>query len=83
MISIGGLFYCWPTKRFFFALRGTDSTHSNTWGLIGGKLNKKETLNLGLQREIQEEIGFLPIINKTIPIDVYESKDHKIGRAHV
>ncbi len=76
MISIGGLFYCWPTRRFFFVLRGVDCPRPNTWGLVGGKLEQNETLISGLHREISEEIGYLPKIEKTIPIDTYENNGH-------
>ncbi len=75
MISIGGLFYCWTTQRFLFVLRGAECPRPNTWALVGGKLENNETLNIGLHREIQEELGFLPDIRKTIPIDTYENED--------
>ena len=73
MISIGGLFYCWTSRRFFFVLRGPECPRPNTWGLVGGKLEHGETLINGLHREISEEIGYLPDIAKTIPIDTYEN----------
>lgn len=75
MISIGSLFYCWTTQRFFFVLRGQDCPRPNTWGLVGGKLEEGETLTQGLHREILEELGFQPEIRKTIPIDTYENID--------
>lgn len=75
MISIGGLFYCCTSKRFLFVLRGPNCPRPNTWALVGGKLESNETLINGLHREISEEVGFVPGIKKTIPIDTYENPD--------
>ena len=45
------------------------------WGLVGGTNEDKETAWEGLQREIKEEIGSIPNIKKTIPLETFISKD--------
>ena len=71
----GGIFLARNTQRFLFLLR-TQGRTAGTWGLAGGKKEPGDnTAYDALQREIQEEIGFLPNINKTVPIEWYESKD--------
>lgn len=43
--------------------------------MVGGKSVATETPWQGLQREIVEEIGFQPTIQKTIPLELFVSKD--------
>ena len=45
------------------------------WGMVGGRSVDTETPWQGLQREITEEIGFQPNIQKTIPLELFVSKD--------
>ena len=45
------------------------------WGLAGGRNENNETAWEGLQREIQEELGNLPDIKKTIPLETFISND--------
>lgn len=70
----GALFYSIKTNRFLFLLRH-GAKHSGTWGIVGGKKNLYETTLEGLNREIVEEIGFLPNITKYIPIETFTSQD--------
>jgi len=71
----GGLFLARDTKRFLFLLR-TQGRTSGTWGIAGGKKEEQDkTPYDALQREIQEELGVVPKIEKTIPIEWYESND--------
>jgi len=74
LTAAGALFLSAKTGRGLFLLRDQD-TYSDTWGLVGGQLEQQETLNEGLLREISEEIGFLPHIIKTIPIELFSSPD--------
>lgn len=75
IICSGGLFLARDTKRFLFLLR-TQGKTANTWGFVGGK---KEPLDLTpidtLNREINEEIGKIPLIKKFIPLEQYQSND--------
>ena len=71
----GSIFLAKDTKRFLFLLR-TQGRSANTWGIAGGKKEPCDNTPYdALLREVQEEIGFLPNIEKTIPIEWYESKD--------
>lgn len=72
----GALFLSAETKRFLFLLRA-DDTYTNTWATVGGRVEKHESVIECLAREIQEEIGFNPIVRKTIPIDLYISNDNR------
>lgn len=74
IICSGALFYSLETKRFLF-LHRTQSKAKNLWGLVGGTNEDKETPWQGLQREIKEEIGSLPHIDKTIPLETFVSSD--------
>jgi ADP-ribose pyrophosphatase YjhB (NUDIX family) len=74
IVCSGALFYAKSTKRFLL-LQKAEGKHVNTWGLVGGTNNEGETAWQGLQREIQEEIGRIPNILKTIPIETFVSND--------
>ncbi len=74
IICSGALFYAKSTKRFLL-LQKAHGKHANTWGLVGGTNIEGETAWQGLQREIEEEIGFVPDIIKTIPIESFVSND--------
>ncbi len=74
IICSGALFYAKSTKRFLL-LQKAQGKHANTWGLVGGTNIEGETAWQGLQREIEEEIGFVPSIIKTIPIESFVSND--------
>jgi 8-oxo-dGTP pyrophosphatase MutT (NUDIX family) len=70
----GALFYTLDTNRFLF-LHRTQGKRANLWGLVGGTNEGAETPWEGLQREIQEEIGLLPEIKKTLPLESFISTD--------
>ena len=72
----GALFYTLKTNRFLFLHRASGK-RSNLWGLVGGTNEGAETPWEGLQREIEEEIGFLPAIKKTLPLESFISNDEK------
>jgi len=74
MIATGVLFYAKSTKRFLFLLRKNTRTR-HTWGMPGGKVNDGETIINGLNREIVEEVGMLPEVEKIIPLDTFASVD--------
>jgi ADP-ribose pyrophosphatase YjhB (NUDIX family) len=74
IVCSGALFYTLDTNRFLL-LHRTQSKQNNVWGLVGGTNEEKETPWEGLRREIQEEIGTIPDIKKTIPLETFVSND--------
>ena len=70
----GAVFYSKSTKRILF-IQKSNGKHQGTWGLVGGTNEDQETPWQGLLREIQEEIGSVPEILKTIPIETFVSND--------
>jgi 8-oxo-dGTP pyrophosphatase MutT (NUDIX family) len=74
IVCSGALFYCKSTKRFLLLQKATGK-HYGTWGLVGGTNLENENPWQGLQREIQEEIGFAPEVIKTIPLETFVSND--------
>jgi 8-oxo-dGTP pyrophosphatase MutT (NUDIX family) len=74
IVCSGALFYTLDTNRFLL-LHRCKSRQSNVWGLVGGTNEDLETPWEGLTREIEEEIGFLPDIKKTIPLETFVSND--------
>jgi len=74
IICSGALFYSLDTRRFLF-LHRNNGKRKNLWGLVGGTNEDKETPWEGLRREVEEEIGFLPDIIKTMPLETFISND--------
>jgi 8-oxo-dGTP pyrophosphatase MutT (NUDIX family) len=71
----GGLFLSKETKRFLLLLR-TQGKTAGTWGLVGGKKEPSDGTTVdALRREISEEIGFSPDIEKIIPLELFVSND--------
>lgn len=70
----GALFYTLKSKRFLLLYR-KNGKRSEQWGIVGGTNEGSETPWEGLKREIEEEIGFLPSIKKTIPLETFISSD--------
>jgi len=74
LTAVGALFISQKSKRALFLLRDQD-TYSNTWSLVGGQIEAGETLYGGLMREVHEEIGFEPTIQKVLPLEYFSSPD--------
>lgn len=75
----GGLFLAKNTKRFLFLLRSKGKT-ADTWGLIGGKKDPLDSTPYDtLVREIEEEVGQIPVIRKFIPLEYYVSNDNNFN----
>lgn len=76
IICSGALFYTLNTRRFLLLYR-KNGKRNNQWGIVGGTNEYNETPWEGLKREIQEEIGTVPDIVKTIPLETFVSSDSK------
>lgn len=74
IVCSGALFYTLDTSRFLL-LHRTQSKQNNVWGLVGGTNEGCETPFEGLRRELEEEIGLVPDIKKTIPLETFVSND--------
>jgi 8-oxo-dGTP pyrophosphatase MutT (NUDIX family) len=75
----GGLILSRVSKRFLF-LQRTQAKTQGTWALVGGKSQETDRSPLDtLTREISEELGFLPDIEKIVPLDLYTSSDNRFS----
>jgi 8-oxo-dGTP pyrophosphatase MutT (NUDIX family) len=75
IIASGGLFLAKDTKRFLLLLR-TQGKTAGTWGSVGGRKEPSDaTAFEALKREIEEEIGVVNNIKKTIPLELFTSND--------
>lgn len=75
IICSGGFFLARDTKRFLL-LHRTQGRTAGTWGLVGGKKEPTDATPFeALKREIEEEIGQVPAIKKTIPLELFTSND--------
>jgi 8-oxo-dGTP pyrophosphatase MutT (NUDIX family) len=74
IICSGALFYAKSTRRFLL-LQKARGKHAGTWGLVGGTNLVGENPWQGLQREVVEEIGSMPTVIKTIPLETFVSND--------
>jgi ADP-ribose pyrophosphatase YjhB (NUDIX family) len=75
IVCSGALIYARNTHRFLLLQKATGK-HTGTWGLVGGTTIEGENPWQGLQREITEEIGSIPNIKKTLPLETFVSNDH-------
>ena len=75
IVCSGALIYAKSTRRFLL-LQKARGKHAGTWGLVGGTNLSGENPWQGLQREIREEIGSIPTIIKTIPLETFVSNDN-------
>ena len=76
IICSGALFYSLTTQRFLF-LHRTQSKQNNVWGLVGGTNEDTEIPYKALLREVKEELGSVPKIIKSIPLETFVSNDDK------
>jgi 8-oxo-dGTP pyrophosphatase MutT (NUDIX family) len=74
IVCSGALIYAKQTGRFLL-IQKAHGKHMGTWGLVGGTNLQDENPWQGLQREIAEEIGSVPSIIKTIPLETFVSND--------
>ena len=76
IVCSGALFYAKDTKRFMLVQRA-NKKHQGQWGIVGGKAEGKELPIEALKREIKEEVGDTPKIQKFIPLEMFQSTDQK------
>ncbi|NBR60704.1 MAG: NUDIX hydrolase [Actinobacteria bacterium] len=74
IVCSGALFYSKNTKRVFL-LQKANGKHRGTWSLVGGTVESNENAWQSLTREINEEIGTMPDIIKSIPLETFVSND--------
>jgi 8-oxo-dGTP pyrophosphatase MutT (NUDIX family) len=75
VIDCSGALICAKNTKRFLLLQKSIGKHSGHWGLVGGMTQSGETAWQGLCREIEEELGLLPDIKKTIPLEKFVSND--------
>jgi ADP-ribose pyrophosphatase YjhB (NUDIX family) len=74
-VGVGTIFVSTKTNRVLLNLRAPHKTHSMCWSLWGGMVEFNEQPRDALLRELSEEMGSVPDIEKIYPFDVYQSKD--------
>lgn len=74
IIGCGALIYSTSTKRYLFLLR-SKGRYTNTWGIVGGKVDSTENIKQALIREIQEELGGEIKDAQYMSVDKYESNN--------
>ena len=73
--GVGTLIVSTKTRRVLLNLRSGHKTHAMCWSLFGGMVEPGEQPKSALLRELEEEMNFIPDIEKIYPFDVYQSKD--------
>ena len=76
IVGCGALIYSKQSHRYMFLLR-TQKRHKNSWGLVGGGVEKDESVIAALRREITEEIGVDLSNSKVIPLEQFTSEDQR------
>jgi 8-oxo-dGTP pyrophosphatase MutT (NUDIX family) len=71
----GAVLLSMSTGNICLQFRSDQVKHSRTWCFWGGKSEPGEKPVDTLLRELEEEIGFLPMIGKIVPLHTYTSKD--------
>ena len=74
-IDCSGALICARSTHRFLLLQKADGKHAGCWGLVGGTNHTGESAWQGLTREIEEELGTMPDIKKTVPLERFVSKD--------
>lgn len=74
-IGVGTIFVSINTNRVLLNLRAPHKTHPMCWAVWGGMVEHNEQPKDALLRELSEEMGFVPDIEKIYPFDVYQSRD--------
>ena len=73
--GVGCLIVSTKTSRVLLSLRAPHKTHPMCWSLFGGMVEDGEQPKEALLRELREEMGSEPDIERIYPFDIYQSKD--------
>jgi 8-oxo-dGTP pyrophosphatase MutT (NUDIX family) len=71
MQASGCIFLSLSTGRIMLQKRSGSVTHPGTWGFFGGKSEDNERPIETLMREIEEELGMLPDIQRVVPVNKF------------
>jgi 8-oxo-dGTP pyrophosphatase MutT (NUDIX family) len=74
-VDCSGALICSRNSHRFLLLQKREGKHAGRWGLVGGTNHSNESAWQGLCREIEEELGAMPDIKKTIPLEKFVSND--------
>ena len=74
-IDCSGALICARDTHRFLLLQKREGKHAGRWGLVGGTNHSNESAWQGLCREIEEELGLIPDIKKTLPLERFVSND--------
>ena len=78
MITASGcIFLSTDTGRVILQQRSGEVNHPRTWGFFGGKSEGNERPVQTLYRELEEEVGLVPDINKVIPVNKFTSPNNQ------
>jgi len=72
--AVGVWFYSTNTRRYLYLMR-SDPKHPGSWGLPGGRVESGETLLIAINRECQEELGYMPEYIRMIPLEKFTTVD--------
>lgn len=73
--AVGSLFISKKTGRVLLNLRSDKTSKGGLWSIFGGMIEHGESVQKALERELTEEIGFVPDFIKAYPLDIYISLD--------
>lgn len=68
--AVGVWFYSVATDRYLYLMR-KDHRHPENWALPGGKIHAGESLLTAIERECQEELGFMPVCISLSPLEKF------------
>lgn len=73
----GILFLSCTTGKVLLTLRSAEVNEPHTWGLVGGKIDPKESPARAARHEAREELGYRGKIENLIPAYTFKTKGFK------